>query len=106
QRPQAEYELMLTRNWVLSLEVEINWSSNDDRSLEIGAGFADTEAGIRLRCEITREIAPYIGINHERPPGDTQDTTDARGMETSDTQTIAGLRFWLQCKRYMLVLPK
>jgi len=93
-RLQAEYEFMLTQKWVLSPEVEINWFSEDDNELGIGSGFADIEAGIRLRYEITREIAPYIGINHERLLGDTKDIAEAASAETSDTQVVAGIRFW------------
>lgn len=93
-RLEAEYELMLTQKWVLSPEIEINWFSEDDDELGIGAGFANFEAGIRLRYEITREIAPYIGINYERLLGDTEDIAKAGGEETSDTQAVAGLRFW------------
>lgn len=93
-RLEAEYEFMLTQKWVLSPEIEINWFSEDDDELGIGSGFSQLEAGLRLRYAITRQIAPYIGINHERLLGDTEDIADAGGEETSDTQAVAGIRFW------------
>ena len=93
-RLEAEYEFMLTQKWVLYPEIEINWFSEDDDDLDIGSGLADLEAGLRLRYEITRQIAPYIGIHHERLLGDTEDIADAGGEETSDTQAVAGIRFW------------
>ncbi len=93
-RFEAEYELMLTQKWVLSPEIEINWFSDDDDELGIGAGFADFEAGIRLRYEISREFATYIGINHERLLGDTRDMARADDEGSSETQLVAGLRFW------------
>ena len=93
-RLEAEYEFMLTQKWVLSPEIEINWFSKDDDDLDIGSGLAEVEAGLRLRYEITRQIAPYIGINHERLLGNTRDIADAGGEETSDTQAVAGIRFW------------
>ena len=93
-RLEAEYEFMLTQKWVLYPEIEINWFSEDDDDLDIGSGLADLEAGLRLRYEITRQIAPYIGIHHERLLGDTKDIADAGGEETSDTQAVAGIRFW------------
>ena len=68
--------------------------SDDDNELDIESGLADIEAAIRLRYEITREIAPYIGINHERLLGDTRDIVKAGGADTSDTQAVAGIRFW------------
>jgi len=93
-RLEAEYELMLTQKWVLAPEIELNWYSEDDDELAIAAGFAEVEAGIRLRYEITREFAPYIGINYESLLGDTRDLAEDDDEETSDTQLVAGLRFW------------
>ena len=93
-RFETEYEFMLTQKWVLVPEVEFNWFSEDDDELGIGKGFSDIEAGIRLRYEITRQIAPYIGINYERLLGDTRDIAEAGGEDSSDTQAVAGLRFW------------
>lgn len=93
-RLEAEYELMLTQKWVLSPEFEINWYGEDDDELAIAAGFAELEAGIRLRYEVTRQFAPYVGVNYESLLGDTKDLADDNGEETSDTQLVAGLRFW------------
>lgn len=93
-RLEAEYEIMLTQKWVLAPEIELNWYSDDDEELAIASGFAEVEAGIRLRYEITRQLAPYIGVNYESLLGDTRDLADDAGEETSDTQLVAGLRFW------------
>jgi len=93
-RVDVEYELMLTQKWVLAPEVKANWFSKDDNDLDIGSGFADIEAGIRLRYEITRQVAPYVGIHYERLFGDTRDIARGEGEETSDTQAVAGIRFW------------
>jgi len=93
-RLEAEYEFMLTQKWVLYPEIEINWFSEDDEELGIGSGMAQFEAGLRLRYEITRQIKPYIGIHHEQLLGDTKDIANAGGEKTSDTQAVAGIRFW------------
>jgi len=93
-RIEAEYEFMLTQQWVLAPEVELNWFSNDDDDVEIGSGFARLEAGLRLRYEVTRQFAPYIGINYEQLLGDTRDMAREGGADSSDTQAVAGLRFW------------
>lgn len=93
-RFEAEYEFMLTQQWVLSPEMEINWHSEDDDELGIASGFTDLEAGIRLRYEFTREFAPYIGINYEALLGDTADIAEDADQESSETQLVAGIRFW------------
>jgi len=51
-------------------------------------------AGLRLRYEIRREFAPYIGINWSKQFGDTADYTEAAGEESSDTRLVAGIRAW------------
>lgn len=58
-------------------------------------GLADLVAGVRLRYEIRREFAPYIGIERAAKFGTTADyALDARG-DTRQTRYVAGLRFWL-----------
>jgi copper resistance protein B len=32
----------------------------------LGAGVTDAEAGLRLRYEVAREFAPYVGLSWER----------------------------------------
>ncbi len=93
-RLQAEYEYMLTQKWVLSPEIELNFHAEDDEPTGVGSGLSDTELGLRLRYEIRREFAPYIGINWWRKYGNTADFTKAEGGDTEDTQFVAGLRIW------------
>jgi copper resistance protein B len=93
-RFKAEYEIMLTQKWVLSPEVEVDWFSEDDAELGIGSGLANLGAGLRLRYEISRQFAPYAGVNYERLLGDTADIATAAGTDNSETQLVAGLRFW------------
>ncbi|MNW16059.1 Copper resistance protein B precursor [compost metagenome] len=52
------------------------------------------EAGLRLRYEITRQFAPYIGLSHERAFGDTADYRRDEGEDAGDTRFVAGLRLW------------
>jgi len=93
-RLEAEYELLFTQRLILSPEIEMNFYGKDDPELGIGSGLADMEAGLRLRYEISREFAPYIGVNWTRKFGRTADFARAAGEETQDTQLVAGLRFW------------
>ena len=72
-RLDAEYEYMITQKWVLSPELEMNLYSEDDEEVGIGSGLSDMELGLRLRYEIRREFAPYIGINWSKSFGQTAD---------------------------------
>lgn len=93
-RLSAEYELMLTQQWVLSPEAEVNFYSKDDDSREIGSGLSDSQIGLRLRYEIKREFAPYIGVNWNRLYGGTEDHARSAGEDTDDVQFVAGIRAW------------
>jgi len=93
-RFDAEYEYMFTQRWVLTPELEINAYSKDDVGRGLGSGVTDLSAGIRLRYEIRREFAPYLGINWDKQFGDTADLTKAAGGSSSDTQLVLGIRAW------------
>jgi copper resistance protein B len=93
-RFEAEYELLLTQRLVLTPEIEANLHGKDDPAIGIGSGLSDIEAGLRLRFEIRREFAPYIGVNWSRLFGNTADFAITDGESTSDTQFTIGLRAW------------
>lgn len=93
-RTEWEYELLLTQKWVLTPEVEANFFSKNDSQVGLGSGLSDIEIGLRLRYEIRREFAPYIGIEWQKSFGDTADFAREEGERTSDTKWVAGIRLW------------
>ena len=93
-RFQAEYEWMITQRWVLSPEFEINIHSKDDELAGIGSGLSDSQLGLRLRYEIKREFAPYIGVNWNNKYGNTATFAKNDGEKVSDTQVVLGIRAW------------
>jgi len=93
-RLKAEYELLFTQRLVLTPEIEVNLYGEDDPQLGIGSGLSDMELGLRLRYEIRREFAPYIGVNWIQKFGGTADFARDEGASTSDLQWVAGVRAW------------
>jgi copper resistance protein B len=93
-RLQAEYEYLFTQRLVLSPEVELNFHTRDDEATGTGSGLSDAELGLRLRYEVRREFAPYIGVNWWSKYGNTADYAMALGGETDDVQFVAGIRAW------------
>ena len=63
---EAEYEVLFTQRLILTPSIEANFYTKDDSSLAIESGLDSVEAGLRLRYEIKREFAPYIGIHYEK----------------------------------------
>ena len=93
-RLEAEYEMLFTQRLILTPEIEVNVYSKDDTATGVGSGLSDLELGLRLRYEIRREFAPYIGVNWTKQFGDTADFARKAGEEVSDTQFLVGIRAW------------
>ncbi len=93
-RLEAEYQLLFTQRLILTPQIETNFFGQNDPQIGVGSGLSEVEAGLRLRYEIRREFAPYIGVNWSRVFGNTADFARAAGQSTSDTQLTIGLRAW------------
>lgn len=93
-RLQAEYEVMLTQRLVLVPEIELNLYGKNDPATGTGSGLSNVEAGLRLRYEVRREFAPYIGVNWSRLYGQTADYVRAEGTDVDNLQLVFGVRFW------------
>ncbi len=91
---EAEYELLLTQTLILQPRAELTLYGEDDPEYGLGSGLSDAAIGLRLRYEINRQFAPYIGVEWSGAYGDTADYQRAAGQSVSDTQFVAGLRFW------------
>ncbi|MBI5889102.1 MAG: copper resistance protein B [Nitrosomonadales bacterium] len=90
----AEYELLLTQKLVLQPRMEANFYGRGDAARALGSGLSDLAVGVRLRYEIRREFAPYIGVEQAARFGGTADYARAAGEDANVTQVVAGVRFW------------
>jgi copper resistance protein B len=91
-RIEADYDLLITSRLILQPQIELNWFGQSDPSRGYGAGLSSGEAALRLRYEIRREVAPYVGLVHERLWGETADAAQAAGRDPDDTSLVAGIR--------------
>jgi len=91
---EGEYELLLTNRLIFQplLEVEVYGKADPERGN--GAGISTAEAGLRLRYELRREFAPYLGVTWQRKFFGTADAARAAGEETGGARLAVGLRFW------------
>ena len=60
----------------------------------LGSGLSTAELGLRLRYEIRREFAPYVGISYDRRFGDTARLARAQGQGAASTSLVLGIRTW------------
>lgn len=93
-RLSAEYELLLTQRLILQPRFEANLYGKRDAAAEIGSGLSSGSIGLRLRYELSRQFAPYIGIERQQYFGDSADLVQASGSERGETRVVAGVRLW------------
>ncbi|MGE8406160.1 MAG: copper resistance protein B [Pseudomonas sp.] len=91
-RVEAAYAILLTQRWRLEPTLEVNFHGRDDHSRAQGAGLSDSEAGLRLRYEITPDVAPYVGVSFNRLYGDTARMSRDDGEDIGQTRWVAGVR--------------
>ncbi len=93
-RVEGSYDLRLTQALILQPRLEVNLSAQDVPKTATGSGVTDAELGLRLRYEITRQFAPYVGVSWERKFGGSADFARAAGERSRSTSLVVGLRAW------------
>jgi copper resistance protein B len=93
-RLKMEYELLLTQRLILQPEGEADLYGKSDPARQLGSGLSDLEIGLRLRYEVRRQFAPYLGVVWSRNFGETADLVREAGGSASDVQFVAGVRAW------------
>jgi copper resistance protein B len=93
-RFSVEYDMLITQRLILQPELEVRAFGKDDPENGIGSGLSDMELGLRLRYEIRRELAPYVGLHWERKFGKTADFARDEGEDPSEVVVVAGVHAW------------
>lgn len=91
---EAEYDLLLTQRWVLQPRLETAYAFDEVEEFGVGKGLTNVKLGLRLRYEIRREFAPYVGIHWSKKLGDTADLAEAENEDTERGSLVAGVRMW------------
>lgn len=93
-RLAATYEVLLTQRLMLQPRLDIDAASGSAEQFGVGDGINSVGLGLRLRYEITREVAPYLGIHWLRRFGETADFARRDGEQVEETAVILGARLW------------
>ncbi|MCH7665206.1 MAG: copper resistance protein B [Acidobacteria bacterium] len=93
-RVEAEYEILFTQRLIAQPRLELEVSAQEVSELGFGSGLSTVDFGLRLRYEIRREFAPYVGVSWTELVGGTADFARAAGEAKSSRSFVVGLRFW------------
>jgi copper resistance protein B len=93
-RIEVEYPILITQRLILQPALELDFAVQEVEEVGVGPGLSQVELGLRLRYEIVREIAPYVGFVWERKVGRTADLARRRGEDFDVPAFVAGVRFW------------
>lgn len=87
-------DILLTQRLILQGRLNAQAGLQEVERFGVGAGLRSAEAGLRLRYEIKREFAPYIGISYNRAYGRTATYVRQDGGEVAQWRFVTGVRAW------------
>ncbi|CAM4304702.1 copper resistance protein B [Vreelandella rituensis] len=90
---EGEYDLRITQRLVLQPRAALGFAAQDVPERKLGSGMTSANLDMRLRYEVKREFAPYIGVRYQSLVGETEDIAGAAGDKTEQWMVLAGLRF-------------
>ncbi|MDH5739703.1 MAG: copper resistance protein B [Nitrospira sp.] len=87
-------DFLLSQRLVLQGRFQTNLAVQRVEEFTTGSGLNNLEFGARLRYEIRREFAPYIGLSFDRSFGETATLVRQQGGDPSQIRFVVGLRAW------------
>jgi copper resistance protein B len=87
-------DLYFTQRIILQPRFQGEASLRGDDRFGTAEGVTETDLGLRLRYEIAREFAPYIGVSWLRSYGETARLARQAGEITNTVAFVAGFRLW------------
>lgn len=93
-RTEIYYDQRLTQRLILQPRAEVSFAFQNVAANGVGRGVSEASLDLRLRYEVTREFAPYVGVSTERKFGRTADFARAAGEDRSSTRLVLGVRAW------------
>lgn len=87
-------DMFMTQRLIFQTRFETNAAIQRVEEFTTGSGLNNLEMGFRLRYEIRREFAPYVGLSLDRSFGETATLVRQQGGNPSQLRLVAGLRMW------------
>ena len=93
-RAEGYYDQRITQRLILQPRAELNFAAQNTRETRTGAGLSDAEIGLRLRYDIRREFAPYVGVQYRRAFGNAARYFREAGEDPKGWSLLTGIRAW------------
>ena len=93
-RLEVETDLVVAQRLILQPRLETQFAGYTDTARGVGRGVEHVEAGLRLRYEFRRELAPYVGVTWTRKVGQTADLARVHGESVRASSVVLGIRAW------------
>lgn len=93
-RAEGYYDQRITQRLILQPRAELNFAAQSSRETGIGSGLSDAELGLRLRYDITRQFAPYAGVQYRHAFGATRRFLRDAGEDPGGWEFVTGIRTW------------
>jgi len=87
-------ELLQTQRLIIQARLETEFAIQRDDAFGVERGISDVELGLRMRYEIRREVAPYVGVSYLQNVGATRSRVMNEGGAPNQLQLVVGLRMW------------
>jgi copper resistance protein B len=91
---ELKYDALITNRVVLQPVVELEAYGKPNAALRVGSGISTAAAGLRLRYQLTRELAPYVGVSWVKALGDTAELADDKHRSNGLPRLVTGVRLW------------
>lgn len=93
-RVEGYYDQRITQRLIFQPRAELDFAAQNSREIGVGAGLSTAEIGARLRYDIRREFAPYVGIQYNRAFGRTRRFLREEGEDPGGWSLLTGIRLW------------
>ncbi len=88
-RIDMDYEALITQKLIFTPSFALDAYSQDEKAMNLGSGLSNITLGARLRYEIRREFAPYIGVEWSKNFANTETLSPL-----DSSYIVTGVRFW------------
>ncbi len=91
----ATKDILLTQRLILQGRLEAAAGLQEVERFGFGSGLRSIETGVRLRYEIKREFAPYIGVSYGKSFGQTASYIRQDGGDPAQWRFVTGVHGWV-----------